>query len=190
MADAMRITKGVDAIVHLGGYSVEGPWEGILSANIVGCYNAYEAARRNGVKRFLFATSNHAVGFYRRDEIIDHKVYTKPDSRYGVSKVFGEAMDSGDKATNKAMSAAYKYAAFQAFCIPTEGDNDADKTTHEVSPFVTWAQANQIEALAEEHGVDLAAILKYAKAKTTAEIPANLFATIVANLEKKAKKEA
>jgi hypothetical protein len=41
-------------------------------------------------------------------------------------KTFGEAMDSGDKATNKAMSAAYKYAAFQAFCIPTEGDNDAD----------------------------------------------------------------
>lgn len=47
---------------------------------------------------------------------------------------YGEAMDSGDKATNKAMSAAYKYAAFQAFCIPTEGDNDADAATHEVKP--------------------------------------------------------
>lgn len=47
-------------------------------------------------------------------------------------KTFGEAMDRGDKATNKAMSAAYKYAAFQAFAIPTEGDNDADATTHEV----------------------------------------------------------
>jgi hypothetical protein len=46
-------------------------------------------------------------------------------------KTYGEAMDSGDKATNKAMSAAYKYAAFQAFCIPTEGDNDADATTPE-----------------------------------------------------------
>lgn len=45
---------------------------------------------------------------------------------------YGEAMDTGDKATNKAMSAAYKYAAMQAFCIPTEGDNDADATTHEV----------------------------------------------------------
>lgn len=48
-------------------------------------------------------------------------------------KTFGEAMDSGDKATNKAMSAAYKYAAFQAFSIPTEGDNDADSHTHEVA---------------------------------------------------------
>jgi hypothetical protein len=48
---------------------------------------------------------------------------------------YGEAMDSGDKATNKAMSAAYKYAALQAFCIPTIGDNDADATTHEVVPI-------------------------------------------------------
>ena len=70
------------------------PWEDILQANIVGCYNVFEAARRNGVKRILFATSNHAVGFYRRDETIDHRVYPKPDSRYGVSKVFGEALGS------------------------------------------------------------------------------------------------
>ena len=48
--------------------------------------------------------------------------------------MYGEAMDSADKATNKAMSAAYKYAAIQAFCIPTEGDNDADATTHDIKP--------------------------------------------------------
>jgi uronate dehydrogenase len=94
MADALRITKGVEAIVHLGGYSVEGPWEAIHQANIVGCYNVFEAARRNGVKRIVFPTSNHAVGFYRRDRTIDHEVYPKPDSRYGVSKVFGEALGS------------------------------------------------------------------------------------------------
>ena len=94
MTDALRITKRVDAIVHLGGYSVEGPWEAILKANIIGCYNIFEAARRNGVKRILFATSNHAVGFYRRERTIDHTVYIKPDGRYGVSKVFGEALGS------------------------------------------------------------------------------------------------
>jgi uronate dehydrogenase len=93
-ADALRITKGVDAIVHLGGHSVEGPWEVIHNANIVGCYNVFEAARRNGVKRILFPTSNHAVGYYGRDHTIDHRVYPKPDSRYGVSKVFGEALGS------------------------------------------------------------------------------------------------
>jgi uronate dehydrogenase len=94
MAQALRITQGVDAIVHLGGYSVEGPWERILEANIIGCYNVFEAARRNGVKRIVFPTSNHAVGFYRRDQTIDHRVYPEPDSRYGVSKVFGEALGS------------------------------------------------------------------------------------------------
>jgi uronate dehydrogenase len=92
MADALRITKGVDAIVHLGGYSVEGPWEGILSANLIGCYNVFEAARRAGVKRVVFASSNHAVGFHRRDRMIDDAVAPRPDSRYGVSKVFGEAL--------------------------------------------------------------------------------------------------
>jgi uronate dehydrogenase len=94
MSDMLRIAKGVDAIVHLGGFSVEGPWDVIHKANIVGCYNAYEAARRNGVRRFLFATSNHAVGFYPREQTIDHRVTIKPDSRYGVSKVFGEALGS------------------------------------------------------------------------------------------------
>src|SRR5947207_10819902 len=94
MSDAVRITKGVDAIVHLGGYSVEGPWDAILKSNIIGCYNVFEAARKNGVKRFLFPTSNHAVGFYRRAQTIDHRVYITPDSRYGVSKVFGEALGS------------------------------------------------------------------------------------------------
>jgi uronate dehydrogenase len=92
--DLGEVTRGVDAIVHLGGFSVEGPWETILPANIAGTYNVFEAARRNGVKRILFATSNHAVGFYRRDETIDHRVYPRPDSRYGVSKAFGEALGS------------------------------------------------------------------------------------------------
>jgi uronate dehydrogenase len=90
MEDMLRVTRGVDAILHLGGVSSEADWDPILQANIVGCYNVFEAARRNGVKRVLFATSNHAVGFFRRDEIIDHTVYPRPDSRYGLSKVFGE----------------------------------------------------------------------------------------------------
>jgi uronate dehydrogenase len=92
LADALRISKGADAIIHLGGYSVEGPWDEILAANIVGCRNMFEAARQNGVKRFLFASSNHAVGFYPRARVIDHRAEIRPDSRYGVSKVFGEAL--------------------------------------------------------------------------------------------------
>lgn len=60
-------------------------------------------------------------------------ISTEDNSSHTVV-IFGEAMDSGDKATNKAMSAAYKYAAIQTFAIPTEGDNDADTTTHDVLP--------------------------------------------------------
>ena len=62
-------------------------------------------------------------------------------------KTFGEAMDSGDKATNKAMSAAYKYAAFQAFAIPTEGDNDADAHTHEISSNFSIRMADHLLAI-------------------------------------------
>jgi hypothetical protein len=58
------------------------------------------------------------------------------DGSKHTARTFGEAMDSADKATNKAMSAAYKYAAFQAFCIPTEGDNDADAVTHDVAAIL------------------------------------------------------
>jgi uronate dehydrogenase len=94
LSDMLAVTKDVDAIVHLGGYSVEGAWEDILRANIEGCYNTFEAARRNGVKRLVFASSNHAAGFYRREETIDHTVYPKPDSRYGLSKAFGEQLGS------------------------------------------------------------------------------------------------
>src|SRR5215470_8564651 len=87
-----KITVGVDGIVHLGGFSVEGPWETIHKSNIVGCYNLFEAAYRSGVKRVVFASSNHAVGFYPRDQKIGVDVTVRPDSRYGVSKAFGEAV--------------------------------------------------------------------------------------------------
>ena len=65
---------------------------------------------------------------------VEFDLVSAVDASKHTITVYGEAMDSGDKATNKAMSAAYKYAAMQAFCIPTEGDNDADATTHEVAP--------------------------------------------------------
>jgi len=84
--------KGAHSVIHLGGYSVEGPWDTILQANIIGCYNMYEAARQAGVKRLIFASSNHAVGFYPRKRRIGTDVTVRPDSRYGVSKAFGEAL--------------------------------------------------------------------------------------------------
>jgi uronate dehydrogenase len=92
MGAVEKIVASVEGIVHLGGFSVEGPWDTIHRANIVGCYNLFEAAYRAGVKRVVFASSNHAVGFYPRAKRIGVDVTTHPDSRYGVSKAFGEAL--------------------------------------------------------------------------------------------------
>lgn len=71
------------------------------------------------------------VLFYTALRVEFDFVAAEDGSKHTVCTI-GEAMDSGDKSSNKAMSAAYKYACFQAFCIPTEGDNDADAHTHEV----------------------------------------------------------
>lgn len=86
-----KTCDGVDAVIHLGGHSVEGPWEAIHSANIVGLWNLLEAARTAGVERVIFASSNHAMGFYRRRDRVGVDEPVRPDSRYGVSKAFGEA---------------------------------------------------------------------------------------------------
>lgn len=95
LADAVaveRTLQGIDAIVHLGAVSVESDWPSILSANIVGTYNLFEAARRQGVARVVFASSFHTVGFYPRSRRIGTDALVRPDSRYGMSKACGEAM--------------------------------------------------------------------------------------------------
>jgi uronate dehydrogenase len=89
-AAMLRLLEGVDAVVHLGGVSTEHPFEQVLPANIVGTYHVYEAARRHGVRRIVFASSNHVTGFYRQDEVIDARAPVRPDGYYGLSKAFGE----------------------------------------------------------------------------------------------------
>jgi uronate dehydrogenase len=88
----MKLVEGCDGIIHLGGISVEDKFSKILNANIVGLFNLYEAARAHGHPRILFASSNHTVGYYRQYEHIDATAPMRPDSLYGVSKCFGEAL--------------------------------------------------------------------------------------------------
>jgi uronate dehydrogenase len=90
--EVLNAVNGIEGIIHLGGFSVEGPWETILNANIIGAYNLYEAARQAGVKRIVFASSNHAVGFFPRHQTIAPDVTALPDTRYGLSKLFGEGL--------------------------------------------------------------------------------------------------
>ena len=84
------LVAGCDAIVHLGGISVERPFEEILEANIRGVFHLYEAARRHGVRRVVFASSNHVVGFHEQGRTLDVDAPRRPDGYYGLSKSFGE----------------------------------------------------------------------------------------------------
>lgn len=93
--DALRdAVRGVDAVIHLAGISLESTFDKILRANIEGTYNLYEAAREEGVRRIVFASSNHAVGFTPRpqgdDPLIPIDTPRRPDTYYGLSKCFGE----------------------------------------------------------------------------------------------------
>jgi len=86
----MKVVEGCDAIVHFGAAPVERPWEEILECSIKGGYNVYEAARRHGVKRIVYASSIHAVGYERREVGADTDTPHNPDTLYGVSKCFVE----------------------------------------------------------------------------------------------------
>ncbi|MBM9463227.1 NAD(P)-dependent oxidoreductase [Aeromicrobium sp. YIM 150415] len=89
LAEAM---DGVDVVVHMAGKADEGEWEEILASNIHGTYCVLEAARRAGVRRVVYASSHHITGLYRADEPIGPDDPVRPDSYYGVSKAFGEAL--------------------------------------------------------------------------------------------------
>lgn len=90
------------------------------------------------------ASKNGSALFYVAVDVEFDLVAAEDGSKHTI-RTAGEAMDSADKATNKAMSAAYKYAAMQAFCIPTEGDNDADATTHDVAGRAAQQQRQQMQ---------------------------------------------
>ena len=87
----MGLMTGIDAVVHFGGVSFEGPFEPILQANIRGVHNLYEAARLNGVRRVVFASSNHVTGCYGIEDRVSATQSARPDGNYAVSKLFGEA---------------------------------------------------------------------------------------------------
>ena len=129
------------------------------------------------------------------------------DGSIHVASTYGEAMDSADKATNKAMSAAYKYAAFMTFAIPTEGDNDADGTTHEVAPRAVQGHRQGAEVSPEQPASDndvtriiqlctvvggniQADILKGYHIKNMTELPASKVAGVVKRLNEKIEEKA
>lgn len=124
----------------------------------------------------LYVTVKVDFSFVSAEDGSDHHVVT-----------YGEAMDSGDKATNKAMSAAYKYAAMQAFCIPTEGDNDADSSTHILGTTADYTKHLMALAAAPTMN-DLQAAFKtaYKAAQFSQDAPAMAALTVAKNKRKDA----
>ncbi len=123
---------GIDAVVHLAATSaVDSSWEAVLASNLIGTYNVFEAARQAGVKQIVFSASNHAIGTNETQnkpklwELDDPRVWDetaeiKPDSLYGVSKVYGEAL------------ARYyvDHHGMRAFCLRIGGTRSRDDPTH------------------------------------------------------------
>ena len=141
LAEVERAVAGVDGIVHLGGFSVEGPWDTILQANIFGCYNLFEAARRQGVGRVVFASSNHVVGFYPRQRRIGVEEPVRPDSRYGASKAFGEAL---------AALYAYKHG-LRVTCLRIGNVSDVPADRRRLSIWVAPQDLVQLIRIGLEH---------------------------------------
>jgi len=92
--ETMALSAGCDAVVHMGGASLERPWQEVLDSNIRGSYHIFEGARRHGVRRVIFASSVHAIGYHKIDENIKGNAMIRPDTLYGVSKCFVEALAS------------------------------------------------------------------------------------------------
>lgn len=93
-AATIAATEGVDAIVHFGGASRERVWQDVLDSTIRGSYHIYEGARKHGVKRVVYASSVHAIGYHALEAHIDIDAKQRPDSLYGVSKCFVESLSS------------------------------------------------------------------------------------------------
>jgi uronate dehydrogenase len=89
---AARLLQGADAVVHFAGYPREASWDVLVPANLISITNLWEQSLKAGVKRIVYASSNHAIGFHPTERLIGVDAEVKPDSRYGVTKVFAEAM--------------------------------------------------------------------------------------------------
>jgi uronate dehydrogenase len=141
MAEVEKAVAGVEGIVHLGGFSVEGVWDTILQSNIIGCYNLFEAARRHRVERVVFASSNHVIGYYPRRRRIGVDVALRPDSRYGVSKAFGEALGA---------LYAFKHG-LRVTCIRIGNFGDAPVDRRRLSIWVAPQDLAQLVRIGLEH---------------------------------------
>jgi len=137
----IKMTKGVHAIVHFGAIPIEDTQQNILNNNIIGTYNLFEAARINKVKRIIFASSNHAIGFHRRTTRLNELSTKRPDSHYGLSKAFGEELSRfyADKFNIKSM------------CIRIGSCLKSPEDRRHVSTWISYQDLTQLVDIGIKH---------------------------------------
>ena len=127
----LAAADGADAVIHLGAVPSEAPFDDLLGPNLVGTFNVFEAARRSGVPRVVFASSNHATGFYPVDQMLSGREPPRPDSLYGVTKAYGEAL-------------GHLYAdkfALAVVCIRIGGFRDRPRQVRDLSTWLSPGDA-------------------------------------------------
>lgn len=124
----MALTEDVDAVLHFGGVSVEDTFENIMQANILGLHHLYEAVHKRGIRRVIYASSSHVVGYYPTTEVVDASVPLRPDGIYGVSKCFGEALSR------------YYYDRFgiETVCLRIGSSFDAPRNARMMTTFLAY----------------------------------------------------
>jgi uronate dehydrogenase len=124
----MALTEGVDAVLHFGGVSVEDTFENIMNANILGLHHLYEAVHKRGIRRVIYASSSHVVGYYPTTQVVDASVPLRPDGIYGVSKCFGEALSR------------YYYDRFgiETVCLRIGSSFDAPRNARMMTTFLAF----------------------------------------------------
>jgi uronate dehydrogenase len=124
----MALTEGVDAVLHFGGVSVEDSFENIMNANILGLHHLYEAVHKRGIRRVIYASSSHVVGYYPTTQVVDASVPLRPDGIYGVSKCFGEALSR------------YYYDRFgiETVCLRIGSSFDAPRNARMMTTFLAY----------------------------------------------------
>jgi uronate dehydrogenase len=145
IADAAAVSRAMDGatsgVVHLAGCTTDAGLDEQIDGNIRGAFHIYEAARRCGVERVVFASSNHVVGYYSRQRRIDHQVLLRPDSRYGLFKGFGEQAGA---------LYADKYG-LRVLCIRIGNVNDKPIDRRRLALWLSWRDLVQLVEIGLTH---------------------------------------
>lgn len=132
---------GVQAVIHLAGCTTDADMEAQIDGNIRGAWNVFEAARQAGVQRVVFASSHHVVGYYPRERRIGHQALLRPDSRYGLTKAFGEQVGAmyADK------------HGLRVLCIRIGFANDRPMDRRRLAIWTSWRDLAQLVRIGLQH---------------------------------------